>query len=82
MGGLQAANNDAVSEFVRDWRKAYPDPTKENLDELRKIQQLIRKNKLAAVRMTQAYKIENIEVCSNAVRDGVYLSMPECQPGL
>lgn len=82
LGGLQAANNDVVNEFVRDWRKAYPEPSKDELAELRKIQQRIRKDKSAAAKMTQAYKIENIPACRDAAEAGRPLSMPECQPGL
>lgn len=82
LGGLQAANNDAVSEFVKDWRKAYPEPSKDELAELRKIQQRIRKNKWAAEKMTQAYKMENVPACRKAAEAGLTLSMPECQPGL
>lgn len=82
LGGLQAANNEVVSEFVRDWRRAYPEPTKANLSELRKIQQRIKKDKSAAITMTQSYKMENIATCRESARAGTPLSLPECQPGL
>jgi hypothetical protein len=82
LGGLQASNNEVVSEFVRDWRKAYPEPTKENLSELRKIQQRIKKDKSTAIEMTQAYKIENLKVCRDAANAGTLSAVSECQPGL
>jgi hypothetical protein len=82
LGGLQAANNAAVSEFVKDWRKAYPEPSKEELAELRKIYTRIKKNKSAAIKMTQAYKVETIRVCRDTAEAGLPLTMPECQPGL
>lgn len=82
LGGLQASNNDVVTEFVKDWRKAYPEPSKEKLAELRKIYPRIKKNKSAAIKMTQAYKIETIRVCKDAAEAGLPLTMPECQPGL
>ncbi|HDR9122379.1 TPA: hypothetical protein QDB15_006259 [Burkholderia vietnamiensis] len=80
--GLQAMNDAAVSEFASDWRKAFPEPSPAKLSELRDIEQRIKNDKAAAVKMTRAYKMKNSPFCNGEVKAVVSLSSPDCPPGL
>lgn len=80
--GLQAMNDAAVSEFASDWRRAFPEPSPAKLSELRDIEQRIKNDKTAAVKMTRAYKMKNSPFCNGEVKAVVSLSSPDCPPGL
>jgi len=80
--GLQAMNDAAVTEFASDWRRAYPEPSPAKLSELREIEQRIKNDKTAAVKMTRAYKMQNSPFCNGEVKAVVALSSPDCPPGL
>lgn len=79
---LQAMNDATVSEFASDWLKAYPQPSPPELSELRVIEQRIKNDKTAAVKMTRAYKLKNSPICNGEVKAVFSLSSPDCPPGL
>jgi hypothetical protein len=80
--GLQAMNDATVSQFAYDWRTAYPQPSPGNLSELRDIEQRIKNDKTAAVKMTRAYRMKNSPFCNRKVEAVFSFSAPECPPGL
>lgn len=79
---LQAMNDPAVSEFATDWRKSYPNPSPAELAELRDIEQRIKNDRTAAVKMTRSYKMKNNPICSGQVSAVFSSSAPDCPPGL
>jgi hypothetical protein len=79
---LQAMNDTAVSELASDWRKAHPQPSPAELSELREIEQRIKNDKTAAVKMTRAFKMKNSPFCNGTVKSVVGVSSPDCPPGL
>ncbi len=81
LSSLVAMNDVNVSQFVSDWTNAYPRPTPENLTELRLIEQAIKKDKAAAVKMTRAYKMENNPFCNGNVQT-IFGDMSDCPPGI
>lgn len=78
---LVAMNDPTVNEFVSDWRTTYPDPTPENLSELREIEQRIKNDKAAVTKMTRAYKMKNSSFCNGNVQS-ILGTTPDCPPGL
>lgn len=81
LSSLVALNDVHVSQFVMDWVAAYPQPTPENLTELRLIEQAIKNDKSVAIQMTKAYKVENNPVCNGDIQT-VFSKTPDCPPGL
>lgn len=77
--GLAAMNDPAVSEFVRDWRASFSQPTPEQLSELRLIEQNIKNDKSVAVKYTVSWKEKN-SFCGQLTP--VVGSDPGCSPGL
>ncbi len=80
--GLQAMNDDAVSEFASDWRRAFPEPSPARLSALREIEQRIKNDKTAAVKMTRAYRMKNSPFCNGEIQAVFSSSSPDCPPGL
>lgn len=76
---LAGINDPAVSEFVRDWRKVFPQPTPEQLSELRIINQNIKNDKSVAIKYTIGWKEEN-SFCGQL--KATFGSNPRCSPGL
>lgn len=78
---LEAKQNTRVSEFVRDWRKAYPAATAEKLQELRLIEQKINSDITSAGEFTLAarqQKADRLNASISAPFGGKF----EAKPGL
>jgi hypothetical protein len=60
---LAAMNDPVVSEFVKDWLHAFPEPNAEKLSELRVIEQNIKNDKAAAAKYTLAWHREHDLAC-------------------
>jgi len=52
-----------VTRFVADWRNSYPQPTGQNLSELRQIEQQIKVDKGRAMKLTLDYHEHNDARC-------------------
>lgn len=81
LSSLIAMNDVYVSQFVSDWVDTYPRPTPENLTELRLIEQALKNDKSAAIKMTKVYKAENSPLCNGDIQT-VFSKAPDCPPGL
>lgn len=79
---LRALDDPIVSALAADWRMTYPNPTAEQLSELREMAQIIGRDKSAALRMTRAYKKERSPFCNGQIQAAFSSSTPDCPPGL
>ncbi|RRS01148.1 hypothetical protein EIP75_21455 [Aquabacterium soli] len=64
---LEAKHNETVSEFVRDWRRAYPAASETSLQELRLIEQKINNDVNAANQFTLAYHQKKADEVNGAI---------------
>lgn len=76
---LEAMNDPSVSEFVRDWRYAYPEATAENVEELAIAAAAIKADPSRAKGMTLAAKQKELDALPF---ESVIGSKPEAKPGL
>lgn len=75
---LQMLKDPHISEFVNDWRNYAPQPSPEQLSELRIIQQNIKNDKSVAEKYTLAWHNEN-SLCGQVPESFTKI---ECTPGL
>lgn len=76
---LEAMNDASVSEFVRDWREAYPNATAASVEELAVAVAAIEADHARAKTMTRAAKQEAMDALPFKP---VLASTPEAKPGL
>lgn len=78
---LEAKKDAKVSEFVRDWRRAYPTPSTEKLQELQLIEQKINSDIAAAADFTLAAKQMKADKLNDVISSPIGAKF-EARPGL
>lgn len=77
---LLSVDDFYVTRFVADWRNAYPQPSGQNLSELRQIEQKIKMDRSSAMKFTLDYHQHNDFRCQ--VSRPLSISGDQCNPGL
>jgi hypothetical protein len=79
---LEAKQSPKVSEFVDDWRQAFPKATAEKLQELRLIEQRIERDVNAAIQYTLSAKRDRAEKLSESITTPFGGIKATAEPGL